>query len=137
MMLFENNYYRTSDYLLDIEFLFVDLGTSTGWRIYILSDINYQQFSASRSDSITTIHRLTETNSDILRKINAFQRNKGRTASDSTPVHYICWKYKIDSLERAREIAKTWSEITAYYIRNGGSFEAIQPKLKRKGIIRL
>ena len=36
MMLFENNYYRTSDYLLDIEFLFVDLGTSTGWRIYIL-----------------------------------------------------------------------------------------------------
>ena len=37
----------------------------------------------------------------------------------------------------AREIAKTWSEITAYYIRNGGSFESIQPKLKRKGIIKL
>ena len=128
MMLFENNYYRTSDCLLDIEFLFIDLGTSTGWRIYILSDIDYKQFSASRSDSITTIHRLTESNSDMLRKINAFQRNKGRTTSDSTP---------IDSLERAREIAKTWSEITAYYIRNGGSFESIQPKLKRKGIIRL
>ena len=136
-MLFENNYYRTSDHLLDIEFLLVDLGTSTGWRIYILSDIDYKQYSASRSDSITIIHRLTESDSDILRKINAFQRNKGRAASDSTPIHYICWKYKIDSLERAREIAKTWSEITAYYIRNGGSFEAIQPKLKRKGIIRL
>lgn len=90
MMLFENNYYRTSDYLLDIEFLFVDLGTSTGWRIYILSDIDYKQFSASRSDSITTIHRLTESNSDMLRKINTFQRNKGRMASDSTPIHYIC-----------------------------------------------
>jgi hypothetical protein len=137
MMQFENNYYRTSDYLLDIEFLFVDLGASIGWRIYILSNIDYKQFSASRSDSITTIHRLTETNREMLRKINAFQRNKGRTVSDSTPVHYICWKYKIDSLDRAREIAKTWSEITAYYIRNGGSFESIQPKLKRKGIIRL
>lgn len=137
MMLYENNYYRTSDYLLDIEFLFVDLGTPTGWRVYILSDIDYKQFSASRSDSITTIHRLTESNSDTLRKINAFQKNKGRTVVDSTPIHYICWKYKIDSLECAREIAKTWSEITAYYIRNGGSFESIQPKLKRKGIIRI
>lgn len=136
-MLFENNYYRTSDYLLDIEFLFVDLGPPKGWRIYILSDIDYKQFSVSRSDSITTIHRLTESNRDMLRKINAFQRNKGRTVSDSTPIHYICWKYKIDSLERAREIAKTWSEITAYYIRNGGSFESIQSKLKTKGIIRL
>lgn len=134
-MLFENNYYRTSDYLLDIEFLFVDLGPSTGWRIYILSNIDYKQFSSARSDSITTIHRLTETNSDILKKINIFQRNKGRSVNDTTPVHYICWKYKIDSLERAREIAKTWSEITAYYIRKGGSFESIQPKLKRKGII--
>lgn len=133
-MLFENNYYRTSDYLLDIEFLFVNLGTP-GWRIYILSEINYKQFSASRSDSVTTIHRLTESNSDMLRKINTFQRNKGRPVADSTPIHYICWKYKIDSLERAREIAKMWSEITAYYIRNGGSFETIQPKLKRTGII--
>ena len=133
-MLFENNYYRTSDYLLDIEFLFVNLGTP-GWRIYILSEINYKQFSASRSDSVTTIHRLTESNSDMLRKINTFQRNKGRPGADSTPIHYICWKYKIDSLERAREIAKMWSEITAYYIRNGGSFETIQPKLKRTGII--
>ena len=137
MMLFENNYYRTSDYLLDIEFLFVDLGTSTGWRIYILSDIDYKQISSSRSDSITTIHRLTESNRDVLRKINTFQRNKGRTVSDFTPIHYICWKHNIDSLERAREIAKTWSEITAYYIRHGGNFESIQPKLKRKGIIRL
>lgn len=137
MMLFENNYYRTSDFLLDIEFLFVDLGAPTGWRIYILSDINYKQFSLFRSDSITTIHRLTEHNSDMLKKINTFRRSKGRAATDITPVHYICWKHQIDSLERAREIAKTWSEITAYYIRNGGNFESIQPKLKRKGIINL
>lgn len=136
-MLFENNYYRTSDYLLDIEFLFVDLGTSTGWRIYILSDIDYKQFSSTRSNSVTTIHRLTESNSDILRKINTFQRSKGRMVDDATPIHYICWKYYIDSLGRAREIAKTWSEITAYYIRNGGNFETIQKKLKRKGIISL
>lgn len=136
-MLFENIYYRTSDHLLDIEFLFVDCGTSIGWRIYILSDINYKQFSALRSDSVTTVHRLTETDGEMLRLINAFQRSKGRTASDSTPIHYICWKYKIDSLERAREIAKTWAEITAYYIRNGGNFESIQPKLRRKGIITL
>ena len=136
-MLYENIYYRTSDRLLDIEFLFVDLGEEIGWRIYILSDIDYKQCSASRSDSITTIHRLTEYNSDILKKINAFQRNKGRTVSDSTHIRYICWKYKIASLDQAHEIAKTWCEITAYYIKHGGSFETIQPKLKKKGIINI
>ena len=136
-MFYENNYYRTSDHLLDIEFLFVDLGIQSGWRIYILSNINYQQFSASRSDSVTIIHRLMETDEDMLRKINMFRRNKGMHVSDSATVHYICWLYQINSLEHAREIAKTWAEITAYYIRNGGDFQTIQPKLKRKGIVDL
>ena len=44
-MRYENNFYRTSDGLLDVEFLFVDLGGSNGWRAYILTDINYKQFS--------------------------------------------------------------------------------------------
>ena len=36
-----------------------------------------------------------------------------------------------------REVAKTWSEITSYYIQHGGSFDTIQPRLKARGIVTL
>lgn len=132
-MQYENNFYRTSDGLLDVEFLFVDLGGSSGWRAYILTDINYKMFSRTRSTDCSIIHRLTEGNNDMKRKIINFMQmnNVDRT------IYYICWSNPIHNLSDIREVAKTWSEITAYYIRNGGSFGSIQPKLKRRGVISL
>ena len=73
-MQYENNFYRTSDGLLDVEFLFVDLGGTNGWRAYILTDINYQMFSSNRSTACSTIHRLTEGNNDMKRKIINFMQ---------------------------------------------------------------
>lgn len=133
-MQYENNFYRTSDGLLDIEFLFVDLGTA-GWRAYILSDLNYKMFDRNRSTSVTTIHRLTETDPDLLRKIRNFMQTTRENVDFNKSIHYICWSSTINSLESMREVAKTWSEITAYYIKHDGTFNTIQPKLKRKGII--
>lgn len=137
MMLFENNTYRTSDRLLDIEFLFVDMGDAVGWRAYILTDINYKMFSSLRSDSIGTVHRLTETNKEMIRKINNFIRMSRETNETMNTIQYICWNKAIHSLDDMKTIAKTWSEITAYYIRNGGSFKTIQPVLKSRGVITL
>lgn len=136
-MQYENNFYRTSDGLLDVEFLFVDLGAANGWRAYILTDINYKMFSATRSTDCSTIHRLTEDDSDMKRKIiNFMQMTRQMNNADRT-IYYICWSNPIHNLSDMREVAKTWSEITAYYIRNGGSFGSIQPKLKRRGVILL
>lgn len=134
-MQYENIFYRTSDGLLDVEFLFVDLGGTTRWRAYILTDINYQMFSGSRSTACTTIHRLTESDNDMKRKINNFIQMTRQTYNADRPIYYICWSNPIHDLSDMREVAKTWSEITAYYIRNGGSFDSIQPKLKRRGVI--
>lgn len=136
-MQYENNFYRTSDGLLDVEFLFVDLGEASGWRAYILTDINYKMFSRFRSTDCSIIHRLTESNSDMKRKINNFIQMTRQTSDINRTIHYICWSNAIHNLSDMREVAKTWSEITAYYIRNGGSFGSIQPILKQRGIISL
>lgn len=136
-MQYENNFYRTSDGLLDVEFLFVDLGGSSGWRAYILTDINYTMFSRSRSTDCSTIHRLTENNDEMKRKINNFIRMTRQTINSDRTIRYICWSKAIHNLSDMREVAKTWSEITAYYIRHGGSFGTIQPILKQRGIISL
>ncbi len=133
MMQYEYNIYRTSDRLLDIAFLFVEISPSN-WRAYILTDINYKKFSTSRSDSITDIHRLTEHDESLQNKIRSFIRNNNISYSKMT-IHYICWSSTITSLDSMREVAKTWSEITSNYIRYGGSFQSIQPRLKSKGII--
>ena len=133
MMRYEYNTYRTSDKLLDIRFLFVETSPSN-WRAYILTDLNYKQFSTLRSDSITDIHRLTEHDETLKSKVQAFIRNNN-VPYNKTIIHYICWSTTITSLENMREIARTWSEITSQYIRYGGSFQSIQPKLKSKGII--
>ena len=132
-MQYEHNFYRTSDFLLDLEFLFVDRGAS-GWRAYILTPINYKQFSILRSDAITTIHRLTESDLDIITKIKNYKRDVDGV-NFNEPIKYICWKHKVKTLDDMRNIAKMWSEITAYYIRHGGKFETIQPILRDKGII--
>lgn len=136
-MQYENNFYRTSDGLLDVEFLFVNLGVSSGWRAYILTDINYKMFSATRSTDCSTIHRLIEGDSDMKRKIINFMQMTRQMNNVDRTIYYICWSNPIHNLSDMREVAKTWSEITAYYIRNGGTFGSIQPKLKRSGVISL
>ena len=134
---YENNTYRTSDGLLDIEFLFVNMGASTGWRAYILTDINYKRFSSSRSDDPSVVHRLTETDSEMKRKINNFIRMSRGTNETMSTIRYICWSTAIHDLDDMYKLAQTWSEITAYYIRNGGNFQTIQPILKSRGVISL
>ena len=132
MLPYEQNFYRTSDGSLDIEFLFVDLGAVKGWRAYILSQIDYK----GRSTSCATIHYHTELDSAMVSKINQFiyaTRTQDRISNH--PIHYICWTQKITSLESMKTIAKAWSEITAYYIKHGGDFAAIQSTLSQRGII--
>lgn len=129
-MLYENNFYTTHDLSQDIEFLFVNRG-SLGWRAYILSEINYK----GRSTSCGTIHRLTESDSEVLRKIRRFLHNTRPVVNETSPIHYICWSKPVFDLDDMREVAKTWSEITAYYIRHGGSFPDIQQRLKAQGVI--
>lgn len=135
MMRYEFNMYRTSDKFLDIKFLFVEVAPSD-WRAYILTDLNYQRISRERSDSITVIHRLTEHDESISAKIFDFIRNNNIPYSKQT-IHYICWSSVVKNLESMREVAKTWSEITSYYIQHGGSFDTIQPRLKARGIVTL
>ena len=134
-MMYENNFYKTFDGTLDVEFLFVDTGPDNGWRAYIISDINYKRVARNRSDSCSDIHRLTENDSSRLEKIRRFIRSTREGYSQDKPIHYICWTEKIYDLAKMRNVAKAWCEITAYYIKNGGSFERIQATLKSRGLI--
>lgn len=127
----ENNFYLTHDKSLDIEFLFVNLGNEVGWRAYILSSIDYKK----RDTSCSTIHRLTESDKHRIELIRRFMHDTRLVLNDSAPIYYICWSTTIHELTKIRELAKTWSEITAYYIKHGGSFLNIQKELKNKGII--
>lgn len=120
-MKYEHNFYCTKDLLLDVEFLFIDLGQEIGWRAYVLSDINYKQFSDQRSDEYTDTHLYIDASRRYI------------DADKDYP--YICWTKPIHSLESMHELAQMWSEITAYYIRHGGRFADIQRVLSDKGVI--
>lgn len=120
-MKYEHNFYKTSDGLLDIEFLFLDLGAELGWRGYVLSQINYKQLSQGRSDIYTDTHLYID---ESRRYIDA-----------DKDYPYICWTKPVHNLDTMHELAVMWSEITAYYIRHGGKFEDIQKKLEAKGVI--
>lgn len=120
-MKYEHNFYRTSDCLLDIEFLFLDLGHEIGWRGYVLSNINYKLFSAQRSDAHTDTHLYID--------------ESRRYIDENKDSPYICWTKPIHDLETMHELAQMWSEITAYYIRYGGDFPDIQRKLVNEGVI--
>lgn len=130
-MQYENNFYLTHDRSLDIEFLFLDRGATIGWRAYILTDINYRLHGFSSG----TIHRLVETDANIKEMVRNFMRETRTIRNVNKPLYYICWSSTIRNLEDMRTVAKAWSEITAYYIKHGGTFPAIQKKLKEKGII--
>ena len=120
-MKYEHNFYCTRDQLLDIEFLFLDFGQGIGWRAYVLSNINYKQFSFERSDAHKDTHLYID---ESRRYIDA-----------DKDYPYICWTKPIYSLDTMHELAQMWSEITAYYIRYGGSFETIQHILSEGGVI--
>lgn len=120
-MKYENNFYITSDRLLDIEFLFLDCGEKLGWRAYVLTDINYKMISSERSDLYTDTHLYID---------------KSRRYIDGEKDYpYICWTEPIYDLETIRKLAQIWSEITAYYIKFGGLFPEIQKKLSDAGVI--
>lgn len=121
-MKYEHNFYITKDKLLDIEFLFIDLGAEIGWRGYVLSEINYKQFSAKRSDVYTDTHLYIE-------------ENQHRYIDADKDYPYICWTKPIFDLKTMHELAAMWAEITSYYIRHGGDFASIQKKLKGEGVI--
>ena len=82
----------------------MDCGPQTGWRVYIISSIDYKGRDA-------TLH--------------ATHRNYviGET------YHYICWDRKIETLKEARAICVRWSEITVKYIRTGISFDVIAKQM--------
>ena len=121
-MKYEHNFYITKDRLLDIEFLFLNLGSEIGWRGYVLNEINYKQFSNERSNIYTDTHLYID-------------ENKHRYIDKNKDYPYICWTKPIHDLETMRELAVMWSEITVYYIRYGGTFETIQKKLEKDGVI--
>lgn len=121
-MRYEHAYYTTKDRSLEVEFLLLHLGPARGWRAYILSDIDYKRVSSARSTAIYDIHRLTET------------RNE-RYIDSARAYPYVCWNQTIRDLDTMKNVCAVWSEITAYYIRHGGSFSSIQRKLAARGVI--
>lgn len=122
-MKYEHNFYKTSDGLLDIEFLFLDLGQELGWRGYVLNNINYKQFSNERSDLYTDTHLYID-------------ENRHRYIDKDKDYPYICWTDTIYDIETMHKLAVRWSEITAYYIRNGGTFPEIQKLLLERGVVK-
>ncbi len=139
-----NNLYRTKGGNLVVEFLLVKISEEIGWRAYILSPINYAQYAANRSTGGHQTHRLVESGDEMKRKIKTFMQYNPpfrscprRIDPENDVLNYICWTGRVQSLESIKLLASTWSEITAYYIRFGGSFEVIQPVLKRLGVIEL
>lgn len=132
-MRYEYNIYRTKDSSLDVRFLFVEINPSE-WRAYILTEINYKKHSRLRSELISITHRLTEFDNDRVSKIRYFISDNNIPYTKSA-IQYICWTKKITTLSNIKELAKTWCEITAYYIKHGGTFETIHPILKADGTV--
>ncbi len=133
-MRYHHDYYTSKDHTLSVEFLFVNLSDTNNWRAYILSHINY----GMRSSSHTEVHRLTESDIYMRELISDFKRDHpspNMTLVRESSIEYVCWTAKVDSLDVMMSIASAWVDITAYYIRYGGSFPEIQQKLSREGVI--
>ena len=121
-MRYEHAYYRTKDKSLDIEFLMLDLGKPLGWRAYVMSDIDYKRVSAQRSDDYRDTHLYLD---------NGTHRYIDKTKDWP----YVCRVDPIYDLDVMRHVAGAWCEITAYYIKHGGSFKDIQVKLLEEGVL--
>jgi hypothetical protein len=90
--------YVTYDRSLEVDFVFWDCGAALGWRVYIITPINY----GIRNTSGHATHRL-------------------HYRGDTYPC--ICWAGRIATLEQAKAVASLWTDATALYIRHGGSFD--------------
>ena len=126
--------YLSKDRSLTVEFLFVDLGVSRGWRAYILSPIDYGFQSSAQID----VHKFSENDEYMERLVTDFKYNNppiGGVQRRCRDVEYVCWTKKVYSLDQMMSIASSWADITAYYIRYGGSFPEIQRKLSWEGVI--
>lgn len=82
--------YRASDGG-DFDFEF-DLRPGGGWRIYVLSRLDYR----GRSTTSVAAHFYTD--------------RRGA---------YICWDSRIDSFRDAQQVAAAWAEATLHYIQTG------------------
>ncbi len=99
--------YQTCIPSLIMDFVFMKVGGNDGWRIYIISDINYK---GRQTDGHST-HRLH---------------------FDGDTYMCICWRGKIKTLREAKAIAALWADTTAIYIAsgvNGKSFDAIAAQI--------
>lgn len=121
-MKYERAFYLTKDKQLDIEFMFIDLGSEIGWRGYVLSEIDYKKYSKNRSDDYTDTHLFLDV-------------NMHRYIDPDRDYPYICWTKPIHDLDTMKELAAMWAEITSYYIMHGGNFPYIQKILEIKGVI--
>lgn len=88
------------------EFVFYNMGAD-GWRIYIITDIDYKGKDAFSHDA----HWLKD-REDTYR--------------------YICWDGKIDTYEQAKAVASLWADCTYLYIndRFNRTFDMIALTLK-------
>ena len=100
--------YRSSDGSMYFDFYFQNCGLVNGWRIYIISEIDYKDQSACAYAT----HRLHDTR-------------------DTYP--YICWDKRIGSIKAAKQIASLWADATSKYISGEGSFDTIVRQLLRNG----
>ena len=99
-MNYERILYTTADKSLTVDFYFLNSIPNAGWRIYIMSTIDYKD----RNIDPIPLHRIYDA------------ENK---------YDYICWDHPIETLEDARYIARLYAEITTIYIQFGGSFDEI------------
>lgn len=104
---YERLMYLTRDGTLDIDFVFMDCGEVIGWRIYIISPINY----GSRSGRSPDAHWLHE---------------------DGETYRYVCWSTRISTKNEAKAVAQLWSEATAEYIQKGGEFVKIAGRIQKE-----
>ena len=103
-------YYKTSDGKLVFDFVFMYCGGDTGWRVYIINNVNYKGLNQSAHAT----HR------------NHFEGDTYKS---------ICWNQRINSLDEAKNIAALWADATSGYIllgRFGMGFDEIVKKLLKE-----
>jgi len=88
--------YTTPDGALYADFLYVDGGPSLGWRIYVLSDIDFKGKDSSFEATLLM-----------------------QEADEEYP--YIFWNSPLATLDEARTSASLWADATNIYIQEGGN----------------
>ena len=99
--------YTTGDRSLRVDFVFMDCGPAIGWRVYIISSVDYR----GRSSAAYATHR---------------SHDAGETYD------YICWRGRISTLQQAKAIASLWADTISIYVRSNESFDTIASRLKNK-----